>query len=115
MYSCSFISIVHIYYLTAPNPPTDLKVRLITNSSILLVSWISPSGGVQPTEYIIYYEATEASDKGTVKITAAAGTLHQSISVKNNDVYAVKLVALFGQLPSAVVEAMTALGELIRT
>lgn len=98
------------------NPPTDLKVRRMTKNSTLLVSWTPPSGSIQPSGYIIYYEATglEASDKGTINITTA-GTSQQSIMVKYNEAdvheYIVKIVALYVQLPSVVVAAVTKLGE----
>ena len=100
-----------ISFTAAPNPPSDFEVLLINISNTLSVSWTPPSGGLQPTKYIIYYSAIVGeADTGIMEVTNSSIS-HQEIPGRDKEVYTVRIVALSNQLPSIVVEQSTETGE----
>ena len=86
----------------APGPPTGLRALLFPGKNSIAVSWTPPSGGILPTGYIIYYEATSGgADTGDVTVNGAS-TSEYTITGRTSGAYTVRIVALSSQLPSTV-------------
>ena len=88
--------------ITAPNRPSGLRAFLFPGNDSIAVSWTPPSGGILPTGYIIYYEATSGgADTGSAAVSGAS-TSELTITGRTSGPYTVRIVALSTQLPSTV-------------
>ena len=96
-------------YSAASDPPTDVTASLFPSSDNISISWTPPSGGIPPTGYMIYYEATAGgSDAGNSGVISGSP---YTLSGRTSDEYTIMIVALSAQLPSTAVQTTAIRGE----
>ena len=86
---------------TAPNPPTDLTVIQVTETSVL-VSWTPPTNATGVTGYQIFYTGSGESEQSR-EVIGANIDMETLPGLTTGNTYSITIVATSDGLPSEVV------------